>query len=377
MKKIIFVTPQFKSGGGNRVFIELANSISKNLNYDTEIIFPNNSTELNHYNVYQEVNIIKVGPLANNLIFKLYNVTLLFRYVINQLKSNNNFIIIFSDPILCVFLFLIPKRFNKNIVRFIQADDYRIFDDLHVLKNKFFLFWFKLLTLLNYKLKIKYIFNSNFSYDRFIEVSKRNDLPKFIVHPAVDKKIFKNENSKKYSIDEKISICLIAREHPLKKLSDFIKVWSELSSQIKSKIANVYLISTDKLEKFDLREFNLIRPKNDFEIADFFRKSDIFISTSLWEGFSLPPLEAMNCGSAILSSDSGGIREYAINNFNSLLYKPGELDEFKIKLIELIENTQLRNQIRKNSQNIIDNFSWDKSAIKFISIIEDQLPDSI
>jgi glycosyltransferase involved in cell wall biosynthesis len=370
MKKIIFVTPQFKNGGGNRVFVELANSISRNFNYKLEITFPNNSLDSNHYNVEDDVEIIKIGNLAKNLIHKLYNTFLLFRYLIKSLKTTTNLTILISDPILCVFLWVISKKHKNVIYRFIQADDYRIFDDLYVLKNNFFLFFFKFFTLLNYKLKINYVFNSSFTYDRFVEVSKRTDVAKFIVHPAVDNNIFYRIDNIDYSLNKKVTISLIAREHPLKKLDDFISVWLELPKEIKNNIENVYLISTDKLERFDLKNFTLIRPSTDIEIADILRKSEIFISTSLWEGFSLPPLEAMNCGAVILSSDSGGIKEYAINDFNSLLFEPGELNEFKNKLIQLIENVELRNILRKNSLNMIDKFSWDKSAKMLISFIE-------
>lgn len=370
MKKIIFVTPQFKNGGGNRVFIELANSIHRNFFYNLEIAFPNNSKETNHYFIEKNIEIKKIGKLATNIFTKLYNTFFLFRYIIMSIKNNKNTIIVISDPILCVFLFLIPSRYHRNIIRFIQADDYKIYDDLFVLKNSMFLFFFKFLTKLNFKLKLSYIFNSTFTYNCFIEISKRTDVPKFIVHPAVDKNIFYFSKEIKQVSNKKITLALVARDHPLKKLEDFISVWRELPNETLNEIENVFLISTDKLDKFDLKEFTLVRPSSDFEIASIMRKSDIFISTSMWEGFSLPPLEAINCGAVILSSDSGGINEYAIHEINSLLYRPGDIIDFKIKLIELVKNFELRKVLWNNSSSIINNFSWDKSARIFISFIE-------
>ncbi|MGO4770969.1 glycosyltransferase family 4 protein [Flavobacterium sp. W22_SRS_FK3] len=373
MNKIIFVAPQFKNGGGNRVFVELANSISRINNYELEIIYPNNSREINHYKIESKVHIKAIGKIAEKLIPKLFNSFLLFRYVIKELKINESTTVIISDPILSVFLYVIPRKYNKNIIRFIQADDYRIYDDLFVLRNKLFLFVFKLLTRLNYKLKLKYIFNSNFTYDRFISISNRKDVAKLIVHPAVDKDIFNYSKSRNDLLNDKISICLIARDHPLKKLEDFIRAWSVLSPHIKNKISKVHLISTDKLEKFDLNEFTLVRPKDDYEIAEVFRKTDIFISTSLWEGFSLPPLEALNCGATILSSDSGGVREYARNDYNASLYSPGNISELKEKLTELINDKNKRDMYNKYANETIKEFSWDKSAKMLISIIENKI----
>ncbi len=50
--------------------------------------------------------------------------------------------------------------------------------------------------------------------------------------------------------------------------------------------------------------------------------SHIFISTSWWEGFGLPSLEAMACGCALILTDAGGVNEYAIANENCLMYEP-------------------------------------------------------
>lgn len=366
IKNVVFVAPQFKNGGGNRVFVELSNSISNIDNYNVQIAYPNNSIEVNGYRLDTKVKVKVIGNLAENNFHKLYNCYLLFKFLLLQLKSNTTKIVI-SDPILCLFLFLLPSKYYSRIYRFIQSDDYRIYDDLFVLKLPVFLKIFKLMTKINFKIKCEYLFNSKFSYQKFLEISNRADVPIAIVHPAVDKTIFYSEEKEQKN---GLSICLIARDHPLKKIDDFLNVWHLLPKETKLKIDAVYLISTDKLDKFDLSDFSVIRPKNDVEIASVFRKSDVFISTSLWEGFSLPPLEAMSCGMTILSSDSGGIREYAINEFNSLLYCPGNRIELQEKLIKIIEDKELRILLDKNAKEKIKEFSWDKSAKELISFIE-------
>lgn len=58
------------------------------------------------------------------------------------------------------------------------------------------------------------------------------------------------------------------------------------------------------------------------EIAYYMNLSHIFISTSWWEGFGLPPLEAMACGCAVILSNSGGVNEYAQLDDNCLMFDP-------------------------------------------------------
>lgn len=366
MKKIIFVTPQLKSGGGNRVFVELANAISNLPDYATEITYPNNSAEINSYSVNKAVVIKSIGKLAEDIKGKLYNVVLLFKYLLNELKRDSEVTVIVSDPILSIFFMLIPNKYNLKIIRYVQADDYRIFDDGYVLKFKPFVYLFKILTRLTFNKKIRYIFNSRFSYDKFLLTSKRNDVPCIIIHPAVDKNRFVEQNSLK---ETKVSICLVARAHPLKKLDDFLDVWAEIDENIKKEVNQVFLISTDKLDRFNLKGLTVIRPKDDLAIAEVFNKSKIFISTSLWEGFSLPPLEAMHCGVAVISSNSGGITEYAKDNYNCLLYKPGDKEQLKERLITLIQNDELRNKLSSNAKITIKNFSWEQSAVSLIDLI--------
>ncbi|MEG0237588.1 hypothetical protein [Cetobacterium sp.] len=58
MSKICFILPQFKTGGGNRVFVELANILVDER--DIEIIYPKNSLEKNSFSLKKEVKIISI-----------------------------------------------------------------------------------------------------------------------------------------------------------------------------------------------------------------------------------------------------------------------------------------------------------------------------
>jgi len=58
--------------------------------------------------------------------------------------------------------------------------------------------------------------------------------------------------------------------------------------------------------------------QSDDDMRAFYQTCDVFIFPSYWEGFGLPPLEAMACGTPVILTDSGGVREYATPS-NSLL----------------------------------------------------------
>lgn len=358
MEKIIFVLPSIKTGGGNRVVIELANElIFKGILVD--IVYPNNSLEINTFICSEKINFIKIGQYRNSKLNKLKNLFLTFSFLS---KNYSNSILIFTDPIMSIFTPLVK---NNKIYRFIQADDFRIFDDLIILKNKFFLWAYKFLTKLSYGYKINFIFNSKYSFDKFIEVSKRDDVDYNLVHPSINKKVFFNQNIRR---DNEINVCIVARKHPWKGFIDFIKPFNDGNIH---GIDNVFVISHDDLSDFDLSKVTLIKPKNDEEIAYYMNISHIFVSTSWWEGFGLPPLEAMSCGCAVVLTNAGGVNEYAVPNENCLMYEPKNQKELVEKLNLLIKDKELQKKLSNNAFHTIESFSWGNSANQLLGILND------
>lgn len=135
-------------------------------------------------------------------------------------------------------------------------------------------------------------------------------------------------------------------------------------------IDNVFVISHDDLSDFDLSNVTLIKPKNDEDIAHYMNISHIFVSTSWWEGFGLPPLEGMACGCAVLLTNAGGVNEYAIPNENCLMYEPKKQEELIEKLNLLSKDRELQKKLSHNALHSVENFSWGKSASQLLNILK-------
>lgn len=356
VKKIVFVLPSIKIGGGNRVILELANELVLD-GIEVDVVYPMNSKDQHTFIVSNKINFIEVGQQRNSRLYKLINLFKTFTYLNKNYKETN---IVLTDPLMSLFIPLIKK--NK-IHRFIQASDYNIFDDLYILKNIIFLKIYKQLTKLSYKLDVNYIFNSKFTYENFLKVSAREDVKLKLVHPAVNHMIFNNQNMRE---NNKMNVCLIARKHPMKGFLDFLEPFN--SGQI-SGIDSVYVLSHDNLSEFDLSNVILVEPKSDEEIAHYMNKSHIFISTSWWEGFGLPPLEAMACGCAVVLSDAGGVDEYAIKSQNCLIYEPRNKNDLIRHVEYLIQHDDKRREIRKEAIVQAANFSWNHSKNQFLKVI--------
>lgn len=357
--EIIFLAPSIKTGGGNRVFIELANELCNR--HTVSVVYPQNSIERNTFISNKKVKYIEIGSYSKNKLRKIWNLLCCIRFINKKASAAK---IVISDPI---FSLLTPLFKNqKNIYRFIQADDYRIYDDGKILGRGILLKLYKCFCLKSYQYKVAYIFNSKYVYEQYCMDAKRTDVPYKLVYPAINHTIFNNTRQNKHS---GVSICLVARRHPLKGLVTFLNVYKKLPLEVKSKINHVRLISHDDLSQFDTTGMDIVKPICDNDIANVYQMSDIFISTSWREGFGLPPLEAMSCGCAVITSKSGGVNEYAKDNENCLMFEPKNELELTDKLIKLINDKNLRNRLSQEGIKTAERFDWDKSAMQLIKIL--------
>jgi len=360
-EKIVFVLPQLKTGGGVRVVVELSNALVQKYDYDVRIVIPHVQSDCSFF-IDPNIVIEKIGKKAHSPFAKIKNILQMFFHLQKNYKDE---IIITTDPIFSpMFMFF---RFSK-LYRYVQADDYRIFDDLLLLKNRFFLAIYKFFTKLSYKQNITYIFNSKFTHKKFVEL-KGKEVKNHIVHPSINHKSFYSNDLA--TAKDEVSLCLIARKHPMKRFEDFLTVYRRIEKRedIKKKIKKVFIISHDDLSQYDLKGMTLIVPSNDKEIADTMRKSDIYIFTSIWEGFGLPPLEAMACGCAVVASDAKGINEYARDGENALFYPPENTNILEQKLLKVIEDKALREKLQTNAIKTAKTFSWEKSAKQLLTAL--------
>jgi len=97
-----------------------------------------------------------------------------------------------------------------------------------------------------------------------------------------------------------------------------------------------------------------------FFISD--KTRDTYLSPNWAEGWHLPPAEAMACGCAVVSTDIGGVRDYAEHEKTALLSPPGDPEALTKNLLRLLEDDNLRIQLAKAGHKRIQEFTWDRST---------------
>ncbi len=94
----------------------------------------------------------------------------------------------------------------------------------------------------------------------------------------------------------------------------------------------------------------------DADLEVLFKKSLAYVFPSLYEGFGLPPLEAMAKGCAVVSSDRSSLPE--ILGEAALYFNPEDEIEMEAKIIEIISDKSLREQLIANGQKRVKFYSW-------------------
>lgn len=88
-----------------------------------------------------------------------------------------------------------------------------------------------------------------------------------------------------------------------------------------------------------------------------YQEADLMVYASWYEGFGMPPLEAMACGTPTIITKSDGILEYAIDGENAILVEPRNIKEIAAAIIFLLENDQIKNKLSINGRKTALNYN--------------------
>lgn len=111
-------------------------------------------------------------------------------------------------------------------------------------------------------------------------------------------------------------------------------------------------------KKIVIKHLNYI-PNN--ELASLYSGSISLVYPSLYEGFGIPPLEAMSCGTPVMCSNTSSIPEVTGNA--AILFNPENIDEIADSFLHIYSDNQLRIELIEKGFERIKLFKWDNIAL--------------
>ena len=98
----------------------------------------------------------------------------------------------------------------------------------------------------------------------------------------------------------------------------------------------------------------------DSDLVEFYNRAEIFIYPSFYEGFGLPILEAMACGTPVIASNVSSMPE--VGGAAALLADPADPGEFVSQALRLLENKEMRRRVVDAGLKHARQFTWTATA---------------
>lgn len=202
---------------------------------------------------------------------------------------------------------------------------------------------------------------SNFVHKKILEFEK-SKIP-IIPSIGIDRKIFTprlKPPSKTVSV-----LSVISRYQYYKGADLLVKAVKEIKKRYPSYIFT--LVSYENHPPSDIFDQFFSNPSQK-KLIDLYHSSDVLLITSRSEGLFIPGLEALSCGCLVISTNCGGVLDYAIHNKNAYIISSLS-DLWKEDLIRKIVYSNKQKVYLENSSNILKRYSWDKIITQFENVL--------
>ena len=107
------------------------------------------------------------------------------------------------------------------------------------------------------------------------------------------------------------------------------------------------------------------------DIPQCYNATDLLVYPCSYAGFGLPPLEAMACGTPVITSDTSSLPE--VVGDAGIMIDPHDVDLMAEKIYEVLNNGTLKERLVKKGIKRAKLFNWNKSAEQTLKIYSDMI----
>lgn len=199
-----------------------------------------------------------------------------------------------------------------------------------------------------------------------------------IYEAGIDRFLLKNESESDLNVDlSENYILTIGTLEPRKNLINLLEAFATYALKYSRNKEKLVIIGAkgwgcdqikQKIKFLGLRDkvilTGFIEEERKIQIL---KTAKVFVFVSLYEGFGIPVLEAMNLGVPVLcSQEAGGLSE--VTNGAAYLVDPLNIEAIAKGLSKVLNNFNLRKRLKEGGLKWSNNFSWEKCAKETISI---------
>ena len=108
---------------------------------------------------------------------------------------------------------------------------------------------------------------------------------------------------------------------------------------------------------------------DDRTLTALYTGAELFVTTSVYEGFGLPPLEAMACGTPVVSSAGGSLPE--VLGSAALIVNDFDHREWKHNIQKMLQDGDLRGKMTEVGKEHVKQYNWDRTAPTYMGRLQE------
>ena len=222
---------------------------------------------------------------------------------------------------------------------------------------------------------------SHAARESILEYLKLKDYRLFVTHEAPNP-LFKQVKDqqhiqtvqRKYELPLKF-VMAIGSADPRKNITRLVQAYSQLPKELRDEFHLVIVWThsfladelSEQIKVLQLTSYvHFLRSVSNNDLVVLYSLASLFAFPSLYEGFGLPPLEAMACGAPVIAADNSSIPE--IVGDAALLFKADDIDEIYGVMKRVLMDDPLRLTMGKKGMERAATFSWDKCARETLDV---------
>ena len=218
------------------------------------------------------------------------------------------------------------------------------------------------------------------------EITKYYGIPEkdiSIVHPAVDHELYVPKNKSqidaiksKYNIKQSYILSLGTIE-PRKNLVGLLNAFDLLSEDIKKTHTLVLAggkgwLDSDINQVYEelSKKYDIVRTGYlpDEDLPALYSGAKVFVFPTFYEGFGMPPLEAMACGTPVIASNNSSLPE--VVGDAALMVDAHQTPDITQAIQRVLTDAKLSKSLAAKGLEQAKKFTWEKSAKNLIRIID-------
>ena len=191
-----------------------------------------------------------------------------------------------------------------------------------------------------------------------------------VIYNGIDHSIFKPYNIK---VLDKPYILYVGSERPRKNLGRLLKAFAKLKGDFPElKLVKVGAVGRSEgyrrnvMRKLDslgiIQEVIFVGPVSELDLARYYSSASLLAYPSLYEGFGLPPLEAMACGCPVVTSNNSSFPE--VVGEAGIMVDPYDTDALAQAMKQVLTDDKLRDDMDGKGLEQAKKFSWEETARK-------------